>query len=108
MTSLETWAPATVDRYDLIIGNPPYSLAEEHVRLCLGLLADGGQLVFLLRLAFLESAKREALWREHPPERVDVLTRRPSFTHNGKTDSAAYAVFRWRNGHVGAPELGWI
>jgi hypothetical protein len=99
---------STRARFDLIIGNPPYSLAEEHVRICLGLLAPRGRLTFLLRLAFLESAKRKELFDAHPPESVTVLARRPSFTANGKTDSAAYAVFTWREGFTGRPELGWM
>ena len=83
--------------YGLIIGNPPYSLAEEHVRLCLGMLSPGGSLVFLLRLSFLESKKREVFWSENPCSSVHVFSRRPSFTANSKTDCAAYAVFVWNN-----------
>lgn len=92
-------------RHSWIVGNPPFNDAEAHVRHALS-LADGG-VAFLLRLAFLESTKRAALWREHPPARVDVLSRRPSFTGGG-TDSAAYAVFRWEAGHTGPPALGWL
>jgi len=98
----------TLEPFELIIGNPPYSLAEEHVRLCLGLLAPGGQLTFLLRLAFLESQSRRKLWKEHPPAQVDVFHSRPSFTSNGKTDSAAYAVFTWISGYSEQPRLGWL
>jgi hypothetical protein len=67
-------------RFDLIIGNPPYNLAAEHVRLCLDLLAPEGRLVFLLRLGFLASKGRRRLFEQHPPERVDVLAERPSFS----------------------------
>lgn len=80
--SLESYAEQHgkgFDLFDLIIGNPPYSLAEEHVRLCLNMLAPGGSLVFLLRLAFLESQKRKALFSEFPPARVITLSERPSF-----------------------------
>lgn len=104
--SLEEFADER--RFSLIIGNPPYSLAEEHVRLCLGLLATAGRLVFLLRLSFLESARRAALFRETPLSDVHVFSKRPSFTNDGKTDSAAYAVFVWTDGHRGPPALKWI
>lgn len=107
--ALETLSDSVPDeRWDLIIGNPPYSLAEQHVRLCLSLLAPAGRLVFLLRLSFLESTKRAALFREKPLSDVYVFSKRPSFTNDGKTDSAAYAVFVWTDGHRDAPKLHWI
>ena len=91
----------------LIIGNPPYRNAEAHIRQALDIVAPGGHVVFLLRLAMLEGQARRALWAEHPPKRVLVLSRRPSFTGGG-TDSAAYGVFVWRCGFVGTPTLGWL
>jgi hypothetical protein len=78
--SLEEFTHTREACYDLVIGNPPYNLAAEHVRLCLDLLAPQGRLVFLLRLGFLASKGRRKLFAEHPPERVDVLAERPSFS----------------------------
>lgn len=95
--------------FDLIVGNPPYEYAEEFVRMALRHLAPHGSIVFLFRLAFLESQDRGAgLWREYPPYRVSVCSKRPSFTGNGKTDSAAYALYYWRHGHQGDFAGGWI
>ena len=74
-----------------IIGNPPYSHAEAHVRHALTLAP---RCAFLLRLAFLESVKRVDFWRDHQPSEVFVLAKRPSFTGGG-TDSAAYGWFVW-------------
>jgi hypothetical protein len=92
--------------YDLTIGNPPFNAAEEHVRHALKLSRVG--VGFLLRLAFLESTKREAFWREHRPARVFVLSRRPSFTGGG-TDSAAYGFFWWDlRQRATRTELDWI
>ena len=90
----------------LIIGNPPFKDAEAHIRQALSIVAPGGSVVFLLRLAMLESKRRVALWREHPPTEVLVLPKRPSFT-GGSTDSAAYAVFRWTDGAERLP-IGWL
>lgn len=97
----------------LIIGNPPFSGAELHVRRALQVVdKTGGSVVFLLRLAFLASQSRAAgLWREYPPTEVLVLGRRPSFSGDGKTDSADYAVFRWtfRDGApVARLPVGWL
>lgn len=85
------------DGYDAIVGNPPYSLAEEHVRHALKLLSHGGVVAFLLRVAFLESKTRIPFWSEHRAQEVHVLAERPSFM-GGKTDSTAYGLFIWRKG----------
>lgn len=96
-------------RFDLVVGNPPYSLAEPFVRRSRELLAPGGQIVFLLQLSFLGGQKRaKGLWTEFPPERVLVLPKRPSFSANGKTDRIEYAAFYWREGFRGTPTLGWL
>lgn len=89
---------------DWIVGNPPFTDAEAHVRHALA-LAPG--VAFCLRFAFLESKKRAAFWREHPPAAVFVLSERPSFTGGG-TDSAAYGFFVWHRHHIGPPVLGWV
>lgn len=80
--------------YDVIITNPPFYLAEQFVRAA---IARATHVVMLLRLAFLETRKREALHLEHPSD-VYVMSRRPSFMANGATDSTAYAWFVWGPG----------
>lgn len=90
--------------FDLIVGNPPFSAAEAHVRRALAMRAPGGTLAFLLRLAFFESDERVDFWREQPASKVYVLSQRPSFTGGG-TDNAAYGVFVWAREHVGPTTL---
>lgn len=92
---------ARMEGYDAVVGNPPYRVAEEHVRHALTLAPV---VAFLLRLAFLEGAGRAVFWREHPASRVVVLSRRPSFTGSG-TDSCAYGFFVWDEAHDGPTEL---
>lgn len=79
---------------DVIITNPPFYLAEEFVRKA---LSCATHVAMLLRLAFLETRKREAINREHPAD-VYVLSRRPSFINNGATDATAYGWFVWGPG----------
>jgi hypothetical protein len=76
-----------------VVGNPPYNDAEAHVRHAIAHASIG--VGMLLRLAFLETEKRRAFWREHPATEVHVLVNRPSFTGGGN-DSAAYGWFVWR------------
>ena len=62
-------------------------------------------MAFLLRLAFLESAKRIPFWNEHPCRKVFVLSSRPSFTGDGRHDSAAYGFFWWDKSYTGPTEM---
>ena len=85
--------------YNLIVGNPPFSLAEEFIRKSVKSLLDGGYVMFLLRLSFLESQKRGlGLYKEFMPWQVITSSRRPSFTGNGRTDSDGYGIFIWKKG----------
>lgn len=93
---------------DLVLGNPPYQHAEAHLAHALAVVRHGGTVAFLLRLAFLESAKRAAFWRTAPLRKVYVLSERPSFTSDGKTDSAAYAWYIFERGYQGKARLGWV
>lgn len=85
-------------RPKLILTNPPYRLAldfaqkaVEHVR------PYGGEVCMLLRLNFLGSMRRASWLCTHRPS-VYVLSRRPSFTPDGKTDATEYAWFVWGGG----------
>jgi hypothetical protein len=95
--------------FDLVLGNPPYALAEPFIRRALAQTRPRGQVIFLLRLAFLATQERgRGLWADAPPHTVSVCSRRPSFTGNGKTDATDYAVFLWFKGWHGTPALEWL
>ncbi len=79
-------------RYDMAIGNPPYSLAQEFVEHAMS-IADS--VWFLLRIDFLGSKKRGPWYRDGITPDIYVLEKRPSFTGDGKTDSNNYAWFNW-------------
>lgn len=89
----------------LIVGNPPFREAEEHIRHATRLMRDGDTLAFLLRLNLLGSRSRLALWAETPLAEVAPIVPRPSFTGGG-SDATEYALFRWVKGHVGPTRLG--
>jgi hypothetical protein len=78
--------------FDLVVMNPPFAAAQEHVEHAISMLAPGGCVAALLRLAFCVSAKRAAFRKAHPFD-LYPLASRPSFTPDGKTDSADYAWF---------------
>ncbi|GAC1393243.1 MAG: hypothetical protein NVS3B10_00390 [Polyangiales bacterium] len=78
---------------DLVVMNPPFSLAMEFVQRALGVTPV---VAALLRLPWLASQKRAAWLRAHPPS-VNVLPKRPSFTGDGRTDATDYAWLTWSN-----------
>lgn len=83
------------DVVDLCVGNPPYIHAEAHAA---RLLAQGYPVVaLLLRLGFLASRERVRFWMRHPLSELHVLSERPSFTGDGKTDASDYGLFVWRD-----------
>lgn len=89
--------------FDLIVSNPPYSIAEEIVRKSWELLMPGGAIIMLLPLNFMASIGRaEGLWKEIYPLRVSVCARRPSF-YNGRTAGDEFAVYLWVKNIMGNP-----
>jgi hypothetical protein len=76
-----------------IIGNPPFSLAFEFTQTCVE--SPARYVALLLRLNFLASATRKDFVNKHPPSHLGILSKRPSFTNDGKTDSSDYAWFIW-------------
>jgi hypothetical protein len=77
--------------FDLIVTNPPFSLAKEFIEKS---LREGRSVWYLLRINFLESKDRAEWWQGKEPTHLLTLSARPSFTGKG-TDATAYAWFGW-------------
>ena len=102
---------AATRQADNIITNPPYNCAE-------GFVANGVTLAkrkfaLLLRLAFLEGAKRaRTIFTECPPSRVWVFSERITFYPVGVevkgTGTTAYAWFVWDKDASNGTDLRWI
>lgn len=93
-------------RPDLIITNPPYSLALEFLEKS---LVESATVAYLLRLNFLESKKRKAFWNQNPPTHLLTLAERPKFI-NGKSDACGYGWFVWDPARrfTVAPGFHWL
>ena len=90
----------TMGKFDLIVTNPPFSIAEDFLRKSIKECDDKGCVAYLLRINFLGSQKRKKLWQEiGTPNKFIVLSKRPSFTGKG-TDSTEYAWFIWDRGNI--------
>lgn len=97
---------ARLGRYDLAVGNPPFSLALPFVQRCRQV---SRATVLLLRQGFLSSARRNSFWRLHGPSDVFILPDRPSFTKDSQGDSADYCLACWgRPQHDGVARLHWL
>lgn len=93
------------DEPDLVIGNPPYSLASEFAWKAAEWAAasPGRTAALLLRLSFLEPASGRAVLFEHHRPDVLILPRRPAFDGRG-TDNITSAWFVW----PGTGRLVWL
>jgi hypothetical protein len=95
------WLP----QYDLIVGNPPYAIAEPVIRAALSLLPDGGELCMLLQSQFLHSkGRREGLFTEFPVRRIYPLAGRVSY-HSGRGGTRDATAFLWTRGYEGREEI---
>ena len=94
-----------------IITNPPDNSAEGFVKIGANLAKH--KFALLLRLAFLEGAKRaRTIFTECPPSRVWVFSERITFYPVGVevkgTGTTAYAWFVWDKGAPNGTELRWF
>lgn len=63
---------------DLIVTNPPFSLAMAFAERALDEVREGGTVALLLRLSWLASGERKTFHEAHPCD-VYVMSRRPAF-----------------------------
>lgn len=92
--------------FDVVITNPPFNIALPIIEKAFEDCKDGGYVIMLLRLNFLESKTRKSFFDKYMPKYIFVHHKRMSFTPDGKTDSIAYAHFVWQKGHY--PEFSKI
>lgn len=81
---------------DIIITNPPSSIAREVIEKALFDVADGGLVVMLLRLNFFGSIARKEFWNNNMPKYTFVHHKRISFSNNGKTASEENMHCVWK------------
>lgn len=100
---------------DLIVGNPPFSEAEEHIVHALNVVSPAGYVAMLLPASFLASQRRcKSLWTPNTPgglvgfggvRYVWPIAERPSFTEDGATDMSEYICVVWKRNFSMNPEL---
>ena len=105
-----------------ILTNPPFKYATQFVDHAIDCIADGHLAVFFLKVQFLETAKRAALFKRCGLKHVIVNSERICCAKNGEFDTyfkqsknGAYRgctqVFCWfvfQKGYTGEPTIKWI
>ena len=96
---------------DNIVTNPPYFCAKEFVEKSLEV--SNSKVAMLLKLSFLEGAKRYEFFRNTPLKTVHVFCKRvtmyPANEEKPKNSGTiAYAWFIWEKGYNGKPTIDWI
>lgn len=84
-----------------VIINPPFSDILAWMRKA----QEADSALILMRTGVLGGQKRQAFWEVHRPSVIRYLSRRPSFTSDGKTDMYDYAWVGW---NIDAEPVGWI
>ena len=116
LCEFESWiqaAPAVPNQ--LVLGNPPFSLAESHISLMLDYLLPGTPICLLLKMNFLCSKRRaENFWPKRQLKYIRPFDTRPSFVKGpvADNDTNEYATFIWEVGYDGPatilfPHITW-
>lgn len=99
-----------------IITNPPYKYAKEFVEHALSIVPDGNKVAMFLKLTFMESQTRRALFDNQPPKTIWVSSSRLQCAMNGDFDTykkgtgtaIAYAWYVWEKGYTGQTSVRWF
>ena len=96
-----------------IISNPPYAFVKECWEKCCRRITKGHKVAFLLKLTFLEGQSRKEMFKNYPPTRIHVFSKRITPAMNGEfekytTSAIAYAWFVYDSESKTLPVVDWI
>lgn len=96
-----------------VVTNPPYKMGQEFVEHALKIIPEGNKVCMLLRTLFVEGQKRGKFFKENPPARIWVSSKRLTCAKNGEFDkyqsgAVSYSWFIWEKGYKGDTILKWF
>lgn len=96
-----------------IVTNPPYIKAVDFVKHALNKVDTGRYVCMFLKVLFLESQSRKALFTQYPPKTIYVSSSRINCAKNGdfltyNSSAIAYARYVWQKGYTGDSFVKWI
>ncbi len=104
-------------KFDNIVTNPPYSLAQEFLEKGMTVLDENGKIAMFLKIQFLEGAKRKVMFEKYPPRYIYVFTKRQNPWRNGSpvdekgkpwASTMCFAWFIWEKDFKGEPLVRWL
>jgi len=103
-------------KYDYVITNPPYKLAQEFIEKSLSI--TNKKVVMFLKIQFLEGIGRYKMFKNTPLKTVHVFSGRQDPWRNGEPknpktgkkwgSTMCFAWFVWEHGYEGDPVIKWI
>lgn len=102
-------------KFDNIITNPPFSLAQEFIEKALDLSND--KVIMFAKIQLLEGSKRRTMFDNTPLKYVYVFTKRVNPLRNGEefdekgkpwSNTMCFAWFIWEHGYKGEPIVRWL
>ena len=95
-----------IRRVDYIITNPPFSLILEFAQKAVEL---ANKVALLGKIQFLEGKARYLFFKDHPPIRVYVFSKRITCDSRVERSSImCFCWFIWEREYSGAPNIHWI
>ena len=96
-----------------ILTNPPFKLAEKFIEHGFELIENGNKLFLFLKIQFLESKSRKAMFEKYPLKNLVVYSERQQCSKDAdfekyKATTQCYAWFVFEKGYVGKPQIDWI
>ena len=117
-TVISDFLTTTINKkYDCVITNPPFSLAQEFIEKSMTVLKPNGIVCMFLKIQFLEGVKRKEFFEKYPPKYVYVFRQRMATWNNGQeldpngkrwATTMCHAWFVWENGFNGEPTIRWL
>lgn len=105
------------NKFNNLVTNPPYSLAQEFLEKGMEVITDGGKIAMFLKIQFLEGAKRREMFLKYPPKYIYVFSKRQNPWRNGSpvdekgkpwASTMCFAWFIWEKGFNGEPIIRWL
>ncbi len=104
-------------KFDNVITNPPFKLAQQFIEKSLDLLNDNGKVAMFLKVQFLEGTGRKEFFEKSPLKYVYVFRARQSPWMNGSpvdekgkkwSSTMCFAWFIFEKGYEGEPIIRWL
>lgn len=104
-------------KYDNVITNPPFKLAQQFIEKSLDMIKEDGKVAMFLKVQFLEGTGREEFFNNAPLRYVYVFRGRQAPWMNGNplnekgkkwSSTMCFAWFIFEKGYTGEPIIRWL